>query len=265
MCVRIRELTPKVFRWLICGVFASSLAACAGASVQSGTNGLPASPNRPTTAYVYPFATSSSEVTLNQGFFQKTYRDISDSSDQQEQSQLDLANETSNDLASNIVEQLQALGFTATQIPRGQPVSGDNVLIVDGQLTSINQGNQLRRMVIGLGAGQSTLDASVQVYQMLNGNAQQVMDFTTQANSGKMPGAAFTAPAGAAVGGAAAAASLGANLAAGAGKHYTSGMSFMAKKSADETVAYMSQYFGVQGWIPQNMVKYTNENSALNF
>jgi len=37
------------------------------------------------------------------------------------------------------------------------------------------------------------------------------MNFTTHADSGKMPGAALTAPAGAAAGGAAAAASLGAN------------------------------------------------------
>jgi Domain of unknown function (DUF4410) len=251
-------------RWITCGVFACALAACPGASVAPQANGLPASPNRPATAYVYPFATSSSEVTLNQGFFQRTYRSFSDSEGQQEQSETGLATQTADDLASNLVNQLQALGFTATQIPRGQPVTGENVLIVDGQLTAINQGNQLRRMVVGLGAGQSTLDANVQVYQMFNGNTQQVMDFTTNANSGKMPGAAFTAPAGAAVGGAAAAASLGANLAAGAGKHYTSGMSFLAKKSADETVAYMSQYFGVQGWIPQNMVKYTNQNSALN-
>ncbi|HEX4211039.1 MAG TPA: DUF4410 domain-containing protein, partial [Candidatus Binataceae bacterium] len=141
-------------------------------------------------------------------------------------------------------------------------VSGDNILIVDGQFTAINQGNKLRRMVIGLGAGQSTLDTKVQVYQMFAGNAQQIMNFDTHADSGSMPGAALTAPAGAAVGGAAAAASLGANLAAGAGKNYTSGMGFLAKKTADQAIAYMSQYFGVQAWIPQSMVKSATQNSA---
>lgn len=140
-------------------------------------------------------------------------------------------------------------------MPRGQQVSGENVLIVDGQFVKIDEGNRLRRMVIGLGMGQSALDTQVQLYQMVNGSAQQLTNFSTHADSGEMPGAALTAPAGAAAGGAAAAASLGANLAAGAGKTYTSGMGFLAKKTADQSVAYMSQYFGIQAWIPQNMVK----------
>ena len=47
---------------------------------------------------------------------------------------------------------------------------------------------------------------------------------------------------------------MGVNLAAGAGKAYTSATGFIAKRSADKAVAYMSQYFATQGWIPQSMV-----------
>jgi len=252
-------------RALLFAVTAVALTACAGASVAPVANGLPVSSNRPTTVYVYPFAVTSQDVTLNQGFLQKTYRSMTSSEADQDQSARQLAEETANDLAGAMVSELQALGFTATQIPRGQQVSGDNVLIVDGQFTAINEGNKLRRMVIGLGVGQSTLDTQVQVYQMVAGNAQQIMNFGTHADSGSMPGAAFTAPAGAAVGGAAAAASLGANLAAGATKNYTSGMGYLAKKTADQATAYMSQYFGVQAWIPQNMVKAADQNSSSNF
>jgi hypothetical protein len=61
------------------------------------------------------------------------------------------------------------------------------------------------------------------------------------------------APAGAATGGTAAAVSLGMNLAAGAGKTYTSAMSVMAQRSAKQAVAYISQYFASQGWIPQSV------------
>jgi hypothetical protein len=81
------------------------------------------------------------------------------------------------------------------------------------------------------------------------------MNFTTHADSGEMPFAALTAPAGAAAGGAAAAASVGANLAAGAGKTYTSAMSVMAQRSAKQAVAFMSQYFATQNWSPQTMVQ----------
>jgi hypothetical protein len=239
---------------------AVAIAGCAGASVNPGVNSQPASSGRPSTIYVYPLAVSAQDVTLNQGFFQKTYRNLSGSD--QDQSQLDLGKQTASALADEMVQQLQALGFVASRVARGTQVSGQNVLIVDGTFTDINQGNRLRRMVIGLGSGQSTLDAQVQVYQMANGNTQQIMDFSTEANSGKMPGAALTAPAGAAAGGAAAAASLGMNLAAGAGKTYTSAMSVMAQRSAKQAVAYMSQYFANQEWIPQTMVQTAGTGSS---
>jgi hypothetical protein len=232
---------------------AVAFAGCAGASVSPGVNTQPASNGRPSTIYVYPFAVNTQDVTLNQGFFQKTYRNLSASN--QDQSQLDLGHQTASAMADEMVQQLQAMGFVATRIARGTQVSGENVLTVDGEFTDINQGNRLRRMVIGLGSGQSTLDAQVQVFQMASGNTQQIMNFSTEANSGKMPGAALTAPAGAAAGGTAAAVSLGMNLAAGAGKTYTSAMSVMAQRSAKKAVAFMSQYFATQGWIPQSMVQ----------
>jgi hypothetical protein len=229
------------------------LGGCASASVNPGINTTPVSGGRPSTIYVYPFAVSADEVTLNQGFFQRTYRNLSNSD--QDQSQLQLGDQTANALADQMVQQLEALGFVASKVPRGSQVSGDNVLIVDGSFTSINEGNRLRRLAIGLGSGQSTLDAQVQVYQMANGNTLQVMDFATHADSGNMPGAAFTAPAGAAVGGTAAAVSLGLNLAAGAGKTYNAAMSRMAQRSAKQAVSYMSQYFASQQWIPQSMAQ----------
>jgi uncharacterized protein DUF4410 len=232
---------------------AVTIAGCASASVSPGINSQPVSNGRPSTVYVYPFAVSTQEITLNQGFLQKTYRNLSDSNE--EHSQIQLGDQTANALADEMVQQLQALGFSTIKVARGAQVSGQNVLIVDGSFTDINQGNRLRRMVIGLGSGQSKLDAQVQVYQIADGATQQIMNFATHADSGSMPGAALTAPAGAAAGGAAAAASLGMNLAAGAGKTYTSAMSVMAQRSAKQAVAHMSQYFASQGWIPQSMAQ----------
>ncbi len=249
--------TPNKLLLLVAAV---TIGGCASASVNPGVNGQPVSSGRPSTIYVYPPAVSAQDVTLNQGFFQRTYRNISDSN--QDQTQLDLGEQTASAMADEMVQELQSLGFVASKVARGNQVSGDNILIVDGSFTDINEGNRLRRMVIGLGSGQSSVDAQVQVYQMANGSNQQIMDFATHADSGKMPGAALTAPAGAAAGGAAAAASLGANLAAGAGKTYTSAMSVMAKRSAKQAVAYMSQYFANQNWIPQTMIQTADTGSS---
>jgi len=46
-----------------------------------------------------------------------------------------------------------------------------------------------------------------------------------------------------------------ANLAVGAGKGYGSQVEQMTARSADQAVAYLSQYFAKQGWIPQEKVK----------
>jgi len=154
-----------------------------------------------------------------------------------------------------MVQQLQALGFNATKVARVTRVWGQNMLVVDGSFTDVDQGNRLRRMVIGLGSGRAKLDAEVQVYQGANGTTHQIMDFAAHADSGEMPGAGLTGPAGAAAGGTAAAVSLGVNLAAAGGKSYTSAMSVMAQRCAKQAVAYMSQYFASQQWIPPSMVQ----------
>jgi hypothetical protein len=252
MSERICSNLAKSTRAGVFALLAIALVGCAGASVSSQTASAPVSNNRPTTVYVYPFAVTSQDVTLNQGFFQKTYANLSD--ENQTQSQLQIAENTAQTMAGALVQELQGLGFTASQVARGTPISGQNVLIVDGEFVDINEGNRLRRMVIGLGLGASSLDTKVQVYQMANGQTQQIMEFATHADSGEMPGAAIMGAPGAAAGGTAAAVSLGVNLAAGAGKTYTSGTAFLAKRSADKAVAHMSQYFATQGWIPQSMV-----------
>ncbi len=226
---------------------ALSIIGCAGASATPEQTSAPISTTRPSTIFVYDFAVNSQEVTLNQGFFQKEYRQYSDENATKEQSQL--ADQTAQQLSFAIVAKLQKLGFYAIRMPRGTPPNGNNVLIVDGQFVDISEGNRLRRMVIGLGAGESVVDTKVQLYQLNNGVTKQLYDFKIHSDSGEMPGVALTAPAGAAVGGAAAAASLGANLAAGAGKTYTSAMGTLAAGSANKTAAYLSQYFANQGWI----------------
>lgn len=197
---KVSCLNPaRLARGAIFALLAISLAGCAGASVANQASSMPVSSNRPSTAYVYPFAVTAQDVTLNQGFFQKTYRDLSDQN--QTQSQLLIAQNTALAMANAMVQGLEGLGFIASTVARGAPISGQNILIVDGQFRDINEGNRLGRMVIGLGVGASTLDTNVQVYQMANGTNQQIMDFSTHADSGEMPGAAIMGAPGAAAGG----------------------------------------------------------------
>jgi hypothetical protein len=165
-------------------------------------------------------------------------------------SQHALALDTAQKVCLEVVTTLQKKGWSAICQNRGTPIAGDNVLFVDGEFTDINEGNRLRRMVIGFGAGASVLDTTVQMYQRTNQGSRQVLEFTTHADSGKMPGAAVMAPVGAAAG-AGAAATVGVNAAAGGVKSVTSSTGFLADKTATQVVDRLTSYFAQNGWASQ--------------
>lgn len=221
-------------------------AGCAGAKVTEQSSQAPIGNARPSAVVIYPFAVDPSEVTMNQGIFQKAY--VAMSGANQTDQQVQLADQTAQNVCVRVAANLTSKGITTTCLSRGTPPVGGNVLIIDGNFTDINEGNRLRRMVIGLGAGQSTLDTVVQAYQKTDEGSQQVMDFSTHADSGYMPGAGVTGPAGAAAGGATAAATLGVNLAAGGVKNVTSSTGYLADKTSAQIVDQVNGYYAKQGW-----------------
>lgn len=221
-------------------------AGCAGAQVTGQSNQAPVTNAQPVAVVIYPFAVSPSEVTLNQGIVQRAYGNLSGANETEQQDQL--ADQTAQNVCVQVAANLTKKGITTTCLNRGTLPTGSNVLIIDGNFTDINEGNQLRRMVIGLGAGQSTLDTEVQAYQKTDQGSRQLMDFSTHADSGYMPGAGITGPAGAAAGGATAAATLGVNLAAGGVKSVTSSTGFLAEKTTTQIVDQVSAYYAQQGW-----------------
>ncbi len=226
-------------------VVAAALAGCAGASATQQSSMAPAASARPTQIVVYPFSVDPSDVTLNSSIIQRAYRNASgeNESDQQDK----IAHDTAENLCLQVVTALKNKGYDAVCQKRGVTVAGDNVLIVDGEFTDISEGNRLRRLVIGLGAGASTLDTSVELWQRTGGTSYQLLNFTSHADSGKMPGAAIMGPAGAAAGGSAAVV-VGVNAAAGGVKNYTSSNGFLVDKTSTQIVDSLTQYFAQHGW-----------------
>src|SRR5271156_3811637 len=220
---------------------------CAGAQVTQQSTAAPIAPaGPPSQFFVYPFAVDSADVSLNSGIFQTAYRNMTDANETADQEQL--AHQTAQNICVQVATSLSAKGIPSTCMQRGVPPTGSNVLILDGQFTDISEGNRLRRMVIGLGAGASKVEAVVQVIQRTNQGSSEIMDFSTSADSGYMPGAGITGPAGAAAGGAVAAASIGVNVAAGGVKSYTSSTGFLVDKTTDQIVELVTAYYNRQGW-----------------
>src|SRR5271154_594997 len=251
----------------ICVFLALALSACAGSSTPSlptlptaGTltagatssapqvQGAPVASGSPSQIIVFPFATSTADVTLNQGLGARLYANYTDENQTAEQVQL--AQSTAQNICVQVASSLASNGWNAACQPRGTPVTGSNTLIIDGAFTDISQGNRLQRMVIGLGVGASVVDTQVVLYQYANGNSTQLLTFTTHADSGMMPGVGITGPAGAAAGGATAAASIGVSVASTGVKNITSSTAYLTDQSAKQIVSQSNNYFSQQGWNP---------------
>ena len=235
----------RAVRSMVC---IAALAGCASAQVTQQAQQQPVDYNRPSQIVVYPFAADASEVTLNQSIVQRVYRNAS-GSDQNAQ-QLQIARDTAQAICEQVASDLTADGYDAVCTKRGSFVAGANLLLIDGALTDISEGNRLRRLVIGFGAGSSVLDAKVTMYQRVNGSLNQVLAFDTHADSGKMPGAAVMAPVGVAAG-ANTAAVVGTNAAMGGAKTYGSSTKNLAKKTSDQIVKAVVDYTVQNGWRAQ--------------
>lgn len=225
------------------------LAGCAGASVTPESSGPPpvsASSVRPGRIVVDDFAFSASQVSENTAIGARILNSFS--STPQEQREDAIGKEAADALAAEVAKQLGNLDFTVIR-GNSTTVYAEGDLLIDGEFLNVDEGNRLRRLVIGFGAGASKLDTQVNVYRITAGARQSLLQFTTHADSGRMPGAAMTMGAGAAAQGGATVGMAAASAGMGGAKTYTSQVSYLSDKTADQVVAYLSQYFAQQGWI----------------
>jgi hypothetical protein len=202
---------------------------------------------RPDTIYVYTFASDSSDVKLdNHGLISKIGSAMSGDSQAQKQAQDAVA--ARDEVANEIVAKLQSMGLRAVRadVP---PPQDQNVLEVVGNISTIDAGNRRRRMVIGLGAGESKVGATVQlVFKPAHGAPQLLEQFDAKADSGHAPGVAEMAGIGAAAG------HVATSIAVSGGLHAVSetkhaGVSSDEKRLADTIAKQIVKLVQEQGWM----------------
>lgn len=227
-------------------VLCALLAGCAG-GVTNATSYSAVTPVRPDNIYVYAFDSSADQVKLdNSGVIQKIKSEFDPATPAQKQAEQ--AAQVREQVADEIVHQLQSMGLRAIRSDTPAPAD-QNVLIVEGKFDTIDAGNRRRRMLIGLGAGKSELSTSVQLlYKPAGGTPQLVQSFAASADSGKMPGIAETAGVGAAAGHIATSAAMGAGM-HGVSETKQDGASADAKKLAKSIAKQVAQIGKAQGWM----------------
>ncbi len=226
------------------------IGACARTVVRPETEMLNFRLPRPQQIVVYDFAVTDAEATENQEPIKKEVNETSGTSGGEREQGME--RQVARALAEELVRGLRDLGFAVERKPRGTPI-GSRQLLIDGIFLDVDEGNRLKRLVIGFGVGASKVDTEVHV--QYGTEHRKLLDFNTHADSGKMPGAAATMGAGAVVTGGVTAGMAAASVGVGAVKEYHSAVERMAGHSADQAVAYLSEFFAKQGWIRPDQVK----------
>jgi len=206
---------------------------------------------RPEKVLIYNFAANAEDVKQNASLFAKMSRSADSGSQTAEEIQI--GREVSDALATELTVKIAALGLNALRAMPSSSITPGSVLVT-GQFLDIDEGNRLRRNLIGFGAGKSSVDAAVSVLTPGNAGLEEIIAFDAHADSGNMPGAAVMGPAGAAAG-AGTAAVLATNAAVSGVKSYKSSSAQQAKKIAEKIASELAKYFAQQGWIDPSLAR----------
>lgn len=203
---------------------------------------------RPQVVIVDTFAVSPDEVKVSDGLTDdvKQALDGGNATPLSEQ-ELEVGHKVAEALAQKLVTQIQDLGLSAE---RGSavPAGMENALLVTGHLISIDEGNEAERVIIGLGAGRSSVEAHAQVFEVTSAGQQLTDTIEVDAKSGLTPGMAETMGAGALAG------HLLVSAAVSGGVHVVSeematGVVADADRAADGIAKRLGVLFGKEGWV----------------
>ena len=231
---------------MLAGALSGIWTACASTTVQPSSQtdklGLPTPP----VVMVYSFAVNPTEVIENDSLIHHMI--VSQDPTPADQRLREIGQEANEALVETLITGISELGIATKRGYKDMPVP-PHAVTIHGAFLDIDQGNRARRVMIGFGAGASRIDAKVFMFQESPGLTAKLLEFKTHADSGKMPGAAVTMGAGAAAQGAVTGGMVAANVAVSGVKVYRSEHEQMAQRSAEQAVAYISQFFAREGWI----------------
>ena len=94
-------------------------------------------------------------------------------------------------MANSLVKDLTKAGFNAVRLPPGAPFPTEGWLL-RGVFTEVQEGNRLRRAMIGFGQGQTDIQVVANVQDLSRGPPKPLYEVATDATSADTPGAAPT-------------------------------------------------------------------------
>ena len=224
---------------------------CAKTNIQKTSefdmSGMP----KPTTVLIYNFSIDPQAVQQNSSPLSRIARSFENDNETVEK--LKLGNEVAEAMTKELTKKILEMGLNPQRADQSSPIVPGSILIT-GQIVKIDEGNSIRRNVIGFGAGQSSLDATISVLAPSSSGNKELITFNAHGDSGEKPGALVMGPAGAAAG-AGAAATAAVNVAKGAANAYKSASATQAADMAEKISTELARYFAKEGWINSDLAK----------
>jgi hypothetical protein len=214
---------------------------CASTDVRTETTDISGPLPRPDRVLVYDLRVSPEEVQLDQGISARVAEAAKGTS--RTEQEIATGRKVAGTLSKHLVKEIQNLGFDAERA-FGRRLQENNDLAIEGYFLSIDEGNRTERVVIGLGAGRTDVQAEVAVYQSCLLRERLAVD----AKSGLKPGMAETMGAGAAAGNLATSAVMSAGM-AGASETFGADVEADAARAAKKIAERLKVFFAREGWI----------------
>ncbi len=206
---------------------------------------------RPDRIFVYDFATSPDDIETTRGIIPELLEHVKKTPRTKEEKAVGRA--VANALSKELVKEIQNFGLPAERAA-GTPPGTGNILEIEGQFLSIDEGNRAERVIIGFGLGRTDVKANVQVYDAAATGRRVVEKFTTDAKSGRKPGMALFVGAGALAGHAAVSTLVSGGMSA-ASEKFSANVEADAKRTARDIAKQLGQFFVRQNWIPASAVQ----------
>jgi hypothetical protein len=162
---------------------------------------------KPDKTLVYVFTVPSSVITMDESAAaQLQRRRLQRQGSDEDSSPEAVAQQVQASFSNTLLSQLQKTSVPTEMATGRDTAVPAHTLIVQGEFTTVNEGNKSKRVIVGFGRGASDVQAHVTVLLTTETQPIVLAEFMLKSDSGKKPGAAATMGVGSAAAGAASAA-----------------------------------------------------------
>jgi hypothetical protein len=209
---------------------------------------------RPDRVMVHDFAVSPDDVQLDRGLSPRVLGAIQDTS--KTSREVAVGRDVAQAISANLVEEIRRRGLPAERAVEPLPYSDGNVLLIEGQILSVDEGDRTRRNLIGLGAGRTRIEADAQVLYLPEGATAPftIETFEAAASSGRKPGMLETMGVGAAADQLATAAVLSGGVSM-ASEAYVANIEADGARLGKQIAESLVPLFEQQGWLPASAAR----------